>query len=185
MKKTHIVMIPFLCAMLVWVPLAALNSVYSDSQYSLGMNLEEENMIRSSHTLNAQTGTLNPVLVEHFGAASGVQSYSIGRTDINPTPRSEVFSPAGTQGNLHSVDCDGGHFLVGAGGSADFGSSQGTISLWIKWDATAPHGRFWGQHNDFETRWSSYGLILDWGGDTSISGTKTDWSYRSMVTPSR
>ncbi len=175
MKKTHIVMIPFLCAMLVWVPIAAPNSVYSDSQYSLGINLEEENMIRSSHTLNAQTGTLNPVLVEHFGAASGVQSYSIGRTDTNPTPGSEVFSPVGNQGNLHSTDCAGGHFLVGAGGSADFSSSAGTISLWIKWDATAPHGRFWGQHNDFETRWLSNSLTLDWGGDTSISGTKTDW----------
>jgi hypothetical protein len=147
----------------------------SYSRISIQSAFDDTNQLIPSNTLDARTGTLNPVLVEHFGSASGIQTYSIGRTDTEPNPGSEVFSPAGVQGNLHSADCSGGYFLVGAGGSTDFGSSQGTISLWIKWDITAPHGRFWGQHFDFETRWSGNSLTLDWGGDTTFAGTKNDW----------
>jgi hypothetical protein len=163
--------------MLVLVPLAAPYSNYSGPQISIQNGLDDVNRASPSQALNAQTGTLNPVHVEHFGATSGIQPYLIGRTDTEPTPGSEVFSPAGAQGNMHSADCSGGHFQVGAGGSADFGSSQGTISLWIKWDVTAPHGRFWGQDGNFETRWSSNRLTLDWGSDTTFMGTKNDWVH--------
>ncbi|MHA2150272.1 MAG: LamG-like jellyroll fold domain-containing protein, partial [Candidatus Thorarchaeota archaeon] len=175
MKRTPVVMILFLCAMLVWVPLAPPSLTLSFPQISIQNKLNARYQMSPSQTLNTKTGTLNPVIVEHFGSASGYQPYMIGRTDTESTPGSEVFSPVGAQGNLHSADCSGGYFLVGAGGSANFSSSQGTLSLWIRWDVTAPHGRFWGQHLDFETRWSSNRFTLDWGGDTSIVGTKNDW----------
>ncbi|MFX1561512.1 MAG: hypothetical protein ACFFBL_13055, partial [Promethearchaeota archaeon] len=175
MKRTQIVMILFLCYMLVWVPIEVPISISSDIQLSTPTNFDAKRMMSSSLELNAQTGTLDPVVVEHFGAASGVQPYTISRTDVEPTPRSEAFMPAGAQGNIQSVDCSGGYFLVGVGGSTDFGSSQGTISLWIKWDTTAPHGRFWGQAFDFETRWSSNRLTLDWGSDNTFFGIKSDW----------
>ncbi|MHA3963700.1 MAG: hypothetical protein AM325_009185, partial [Candidatus Thorarchaeota archaeon SMTZ1-45] len=161
MKKTWIVMIPFLCIMLVWVPISAPISENPSTQFLIQTTHSKAKPVSLSHTLDAKTGILNPVLIQHFGAASGVQPSSVGRTDTDPTPSSEVFCPVGPQGNYRSADCSGGYFVVGTGGSADFGSSQGTISLWIKWDGAAPHGRFWGQHDDFETRWSINRLTLD------------------------
>lgn len=128
-----------------------------------------------SQIIDAHTGTLSPVLIEH--TARGIDSstfYSV-RTDIAANPSSEVFLPVGAEGNLYSVDCTDGHFLVGAGGLTDFGSPEGTLSLWIKWDNGAPNGRFWGQHTNFETRWSSNRLVIDWGGDTTLQGTKNNW----------
>jgi len=98
-----------------------------------------------------------------------------GRTDVETSPGSEAWLPAGSTGNGRSADCTGGYFLVGAGGSADFGSPEGTISLWIKWDGTAPNGRLWGQDFEFETRWSSGRLVLDWGGDNTLLGSKNGW----------
>ncbi|MFW9963857.1 MAG: hypothetical protein ACFFCX_09860 [Candidatus Sifarchaeia archaeon] len=175
MKRTRIVIIPFLCIMLVWVPISTPISENPSTQFLIQTTHSEAKPASLSQTLDAKTGILDPVLIQHFGAASGVQLYSIGRTDTDPTPSSEVFCPVGPQGNYRSADCSGGYFVVGTGGSADFGSPQGTISLWIKWDGTAPHGRFWGQHADFETRWSTNRLTLDWGGDTSITGIKNDW----------
>ncbi len=124
---------------------------------------------------DTETGILNPVAIEHTGEASGPTEYLSARTDAVTSPRSEVWLPAGSPGNTRSADCSGGYFLVGAGGSADFGSSEGTISMWIKWDSTAPNGRFWGQHFDFETRWASGQIALDWGGDSSLQGSKSDW----------
>lgn len=175
MKRTSIVMILFLSAMLVWVPYTAPTTFNPSSQVTIEIDHDTQVHMSPSQVLEQQTGTLNPVLIEHFGAASMVQPYELARTDTDSTPGSEAFSPIGAQGNLHSADCDGGHFLVGVGGSCDFGSSQGTISLWIKWDVDAPNGRFWGQHYDFETRWSSNRFTLDWGGDNTLIGTKTDW----------
>ena len=149
LKKTLVVMIPFLCAMLVWVPIAAPSLTNSHSQISIQNVVDDDEQMTLSHELNPHTGILDPVRVEHTAATSGTYPYATGRTDIEPTPGSEVFLPAGVDGNSYSADCTGGYFLVGDGGSADFGSSQGTISLWIKFDLTGPHGRFWGQHFDF------------------------------------
>ncbi|MFX1285665.1 MAG: hypothetical protein ACFFB5_18640 [Promethearchaeota archaeon] len=72
-----------------------------------------------------------------------------------------------SSGNTHSWDAPGGfgNFLqVGSGGLTDFGSTSGTISLWLKFDSIS--GRFWGQHTDFEIRFGGIGnseLHLDWG----------------------
>ena len=168
-------MIPFLCAMLVWVPLAAPMQSTSYPQISIQTIVDDVDHRSLSNEIESRTGTLNPVLVEHTAATSGVHPYVEGRFDIENTPGSEVFLPSGADDNSFSADCTGGYFLVGPVGSADFSSTQGTISLWINWHLTAPHGRFWGQHTDFETRWSSNRLTLDWGGDTTLVGLKTDW----------
>ncbi|MHA1576622.1 MAG: hypothetical protein ACTSU3_04615, partial [Candidatus Thorarchaeota archaeon] len=123
----------------------------------------------------SEGGILDPVLIEHTGSAVSSSSYVLVHNDVTPTLSTEVFLPAGHPDNQYSADCTGGYFLVGAGGSADFGSPAGTISLWIKWDGSAPHGRFWGQDFDFETRWAGGAMVLDMGGDTSLTGSKTDW----------
>ncbi|MHA1907095.1 MAG: hypothetical protein ACW98Y_07360, partial [Candidatus Thorarchaeota archaeon] len=126
-------------------------------------------------TGETEEGILEPVLIEHTGSASGSSAYALEQNDVTPTPSTEVFLPAGHPSNDYSADCTGGYFLSGSGGSADFGSPAGTISLWIKWDQSAPSGRFWGQHYDFETRWSGGAMVLDWGGDGSLAGSKNDW----------
>jgi hypothetical protein len=128
-----------------------------------------------SHDLGPKIGALDPILVEHTGFPSGSEQFQIGRTDTELYPSSEVLLPAGGASNSRSADCSGGYFLVGPGGSVDFGSPEGTISLWIKWDVSSPHGRFWGQDGNFETRWESNRLRLDWGSDNTFLGTKNDW----------
>jgi hypothetical protein len=123
---------------------------------------------------SAESGVLDPVNVEHMASAVWSTQSSF-RNDVNSQMQDDVFLPAGASGNEFSAFCTGGYFLVGAGGSTDFGSSAGTISLWLNWNATAPQGRFWGQHQDFETRWSGGALVLDWGVGSALTGSKTNW----------
>ncbi len=120
-------------------------------------------------------GILDPVLIEHTGRPSVSQIYSTARTDTTKYPQSETQLTSGDAENLYSAHCAGGYFLVGDAGFTDFGTPEGTISLWIKWDDIAPNGRFWGQEADFETRWSNGRLILDWGNDNTFSGIKNTW----------
>ncbi|MFW9892667.1 MAG: hypothetical protein ACFFFO_10715 [Candidatus Thorarchaeota archaeon] len=164
-----------LCMLLVWIPLPMIfGTQSSDIHYSLSV----ADVPSISHELissDTYIGTLDPVDIEHIGSMAGTSEYIVGRTDVAPSLGSEAWLPLGSPGNSFSADCDGGYFLVGAGGSADFGSPAGTISLWLKWDISAPHGRFWGQDQDFETRWSSDRLMVDWGSDNTFQGTKSDW----------
>ncbi|MFQ5976630.1 MAG: hypothetical protein ACE5OZ_00700 [Candidatus Heimdallarchaeota archaeon] len=70
----------------------------------------------------------------------------------------------------YSWDAPGGtgnYLQVGSGGSEDFGYTAGTISFWIKFDTIS--GRFWGQHQNFEVRFSGNSLVLDFGGTNSLS----------------
>ncbi|MHA2024870.1 MAG: hypothetical protein ACW98U_03120 [Candidatus Thorarchaeota archaeon] len=163
-----------LCTMLVVIPFTVHNT--ESSHLLISQRLTQVNQhSQTPSDLESVTGTLDPIKIEHIGTIAGSSVYQIGRTDVEPSPGSEAWLPIGTRGNSFSADCDGGYFLVGSGGSADFGSSSGTISLWLKWHLTAPNGRFWGQHFDFETRWAGNRLTLDWGTDTTFQGTKTDW----------
>lgn len=168
-------MIPLMALMIVCLPLAVpivdgppLIESHSDSADAV-------THYRDYLMADTETGSLNPVVIEHTGEPSGTVQYLKGRTDIDSSPSSEVWLPAGSPANTRSADCTGGYFLVGASGAADFSSPEGTISMWIKWDVTAPHGRFWGQDYDFETRWSSGRIVLDWGSDTTFQGIKSDW----------
>ncbi|TFG33775.1 hypothetical protein EU527_06810 [Candidatus Thorarchaeota archaeon] len=175
MKRYMMVFIQFFWIMLLCTPPAAfeepviLISTGLDNVHGYS-ELSGDSEIASYHT-----GLLNPVVIEHTGRAASPSTYSITRTDKTKYPQSEIELPSGLEGNLYSAECNGGHFLVGENGQTDFSSSEGTISLWIKWDITAPNGRFWGQHSDFETRWSNRRLVLDWGSDTTLQGSKTDW----------
>jgi hypothetical protein len=126
--------------------------------------------------IGSQSGVLNPVSIIHTATTHGYTQIQSIRTDVEHNPRSEVWLPAGAPESYYSLDCyDRGYLLVGSGGNADFSSSAGTISWWGKWDVSAPHGRFWGQDNNFETRWSGGSLVLDWGGDNTFFGVKSDW----------
>ncbi|UCH04172.1 MAG: hypothetical protein JSW05_11420, partial [Candidatus Thorarchaeota archaeon] len=176
MPQIRAVVIPLMALMLVWMPLAI--PMLQDTGFSDLLDCgESTNLPHGEHiAADTETGILNPVIVEHTGEASGPTQYVNGRTDVESTPGSEAWLPAGSPGNSRSADCSGGYFLVGVGGLADFGSPEGTISLWIKWDDTGPHGRFWGQDFEFETRWSANRLILDWGSDNTLQGSKTDWT---------
>jgi len=161
--------------MLVWVPFDI--PFVSNANSPSIIEYRDESIVQktTSQDIGTLTGILDPVLVEHTGAASGSVQYQIGRTDTEHNPSSEVYLPTGAQGNSYSADCNGGYFRVGTGGSTSFASPAGTISLWIKWDVNAPHGRFWGQHTDFETRWETNRLRLDWGSDNTLLGNKNDW----------
>jgi hypothetical protein len=148
------------------------------SELGIGLSSSEHSgasITSAAYEPDPLTGILDPVTVEHVGVPSGPTIYATGRTDTTETPTGEAWLPAGAVGNLRSAACDGGYFLVGAGGSTSFASPAGTISLWIKWDGSATNGRFWGQDGNFETRWSSGRLVLDWGGDGNLQGTKSDW----------
>jgi hypothetical protein len=163
--------------MLGWAPLATPSTTTSRTDFSNPVRLSQGMYHSLSESPEPRTGTLNSVLIEHFGSSAAVQPYTIARTDTTHQPSSEAFSPMGSQGNRYSADCSGGYFLVGVSGLTDFGSSQGTISLWIKWDSSLASGRFWGQDYNFETRWSGDNrLTLDWGGDNTIIGNKNDWA---------
>ena len=58
--------------------------------------------------------------------------------------------------------------MVVGNGTVDWGSSEGTISFWVKMDGSV-QGRFWGQNGNMETRWSGTNLVLDWGATTSMT----------------
>ncbi len=145
----------------------------------LESDFSENNVVSTpdnNHVLSdLQTGTLDPVLIKHTGSSSGMTQSGTLRTDVNTNPSSETYLPAGAPDNYYSGRCSGGYFLVGSGGSADFSSPAGTISFWAKWNSDAPHGRFWGQHADFETRFLSNEFTIDWDTDTSLHGDKSDW----------
>ena len=175
MKRTNLVILLSLGFMLVCGPyvVPSFSLVSSGASRSVLFEQKEQGVIGQNP--GPKTGILSPVLIEHTGMPSGTVQYQSGRTDTNHNPSSEVMLPAGVEGSSFSADCSGGYFLVGNGGSVDFGSSSGTISLWIKWDVNAPHGRFWGQHSNFETRWENDRLRLDWGSDNTLLGTKNDW----------
>ncbi|MFX1471570.1 MAG: hypothetical protein ACFFBM_03615 [Promethearchaeota archaeon] len=144
-----------------------------ESNLSSNYGLEETNLPAD---MASQSGVLNPVSIHHTGTTHGYTQAQSLRTDVDANPHSEILLPAGAPENYYSADCyDGGFFLVGSGGYADFGSSAGTLSWWSKWDRSAPHGRFWGQDNNFESRWSGGSLVLDWGSDNTFFGVKSDW----------
>lgn len=136
---------------------------------------EDQEVIPAQTIIEPLTGTLDPLLIEHKGSAYGLTTYSSVRTDTVQSPTAEVLSPVGGLDNTLSADCTGGYFLVGEAGAVDFGSPAGTISLWLKFDLIAPNGRFWGQDYNFETRWASNRLTLDWGADNTLQGLKSDW----------
>ena len=129
----------------------------------------------SQNGFDTYSGHLDPVLVEERAVPLEPTIYTSARTDVSASADAEVWLPAGSPGNIKSAECDGDYFLVGDSGSADFGGVAGTISLWLKWTDNAASGRFWGQDQDFETRWSLGRLVLDWGGDGSLTGNKNDW----------
>lgn len=167
------VVIPLLAVILALLPHVGL-PVPTNNTLSNNLNSSEA-PVDYFKTSDVQSGNLNPILLKHTGSTSGMTQSSTIRTDVNSHPTSEVYLPAGAPDNYYSGEGDGGYYLVGSGGSADFGVAAGTISFWGKWDSVAPHGRFWGQDADFETRWLTNQLVLDWDSDGTIQGTKNNW----------
>jgi hypothetical protein len=92
------------------------------------------------------------------------------------------FSEESPGSNTYSLDASGGYMIVGDG-TPDWGSTAGTI-FWVKMDSTV-QGRFWGQNDNMETRWSGNYLVLDWGGTgsmTSATSFSTDlWYFVAIV----
>ncbi|MHA1903342.1 MAG: hypothetical protein ACW968_04980 [Candidatus Thorarchaeota archaeon] len=170
-----LVAIPVLMMPFAVAPTAIFSS--TDDVNDSTHNLEEDPRQNTSLAhIDVQNGVLDPVDIWQTGTAHGFTQYQSGSTDVEPNPTTEVWLPAGAPETYYSADCyDSGFFLVGPGGSADFSSPAGTLSWWGKWDGSAPHGRFWGQHGDFELRWSSGRMVLDWGIDTSLTGSKSVW----------
>jgi hypothetical protein len=84
--------------------------------------------------------------------------------------------------NTHSFRASGGYMRVGDG-TPNWGSATGTISFWVKWNTVS--GRPWGQHENMETRMSGSRLVLDWGGSTSLTSTRSfvagTWYFIAIV----
>ncbi|TFG31183.1 hypothetical protein EU528_06850 [Candidatus Thorarchaeota archaeon] len=172
MHSRRLVIIPLLVVLLAVLPST---SFFYSSESELPDDANNSAPVRNFETTDIQTGILDPVIIEHRGSSNGMTRSGSARTDVNPNPSSEAYLPVGAPNNYYSGMCAGGYFLVGSGGSADFSSPTGTISFWAKWNSNAPHGRFWGQHGDFETRWSGDELIIDWDTDTTLQGSKNNW----------
>ena len=172
LSNTKLVVSLLLVAFLVILPSTA---IFGNSGIDIPAIDTTNSPVNNYMTADTQTGTLNPVLIKLAGSSNGMTQTGTLRTDVDSNPSSETNLPAGAPNDYHSGKCSGGYFLVGSGGSADFGSPAGTISFWAKWDSNAPHGRFWGQHANFETRFLSNAFTIDWDTDTSLQGSKTDW----------
>jgi len=85
--------------------------------------------------------------------------------------------------NTHSLDATGGYMIIGDG-TPDWGSTTGTISFWVKMDASV-QGRFYGQDGNMETRWSGTNLLLDWGATGSMTSAYSfsadTWYFVAIV----
>ncbi|HLC01103.1 MAG TPA: DUF2341 domain-containing protein, partial [Candidatus Bathyarchaeia archaeon] len=82
--------------------------------------------------------------------------------------------------NTHSLDATGGYMNIS---TANWGSTVGTISFWIRWDAVS--NRPWGQHDNMETRFEGSNLVLDWGAVGSLTSstgfTASKWFFIAIV----
>jgi len=85
--------------------------------------------------------------------------------------------------NAYSLDATGGYMTIGDG-TPDWGSTTGTISFWVKMDNSV-QGRFWGQNDMMETRWSVTYLLLDWGATGSMTSaysfSANKWYFVAIV----
>ena len=84
--------------------------------------------------------------------------------------------------NTHSLDAAGGYMMIGDG-TANWGSTTGTISFWIKWNSVGD--RPWGQHDNMEIRFSGLNMVVDWGTANSITSstsfTAGKWYFIAIV----
>ena len=80
----------------------------------------------------------------------------------------EVAIYADKGNNTHSLDAAGGYMMIGDG-TANWGSTTGTISFWIKWNSVG--NRPWGQHENMEIRFSGLNIVVDWGAAGSITSS--------------
>lgn len=106
-------------------------------------------------------------------------------TGVSSIPASTwtvYYRAYGTASNTHSLRASGGYMRVGDG-TPNWGSATGTISFWVKWSTVS--GRPWGQHENMETRMSASRLVLDWGGSTSLTSTRSfvagTWYFIAIV----
>jgi hypothetical protein len=144
-------------------------------------------------TTNSYTTPTNPTGATHnnnqyrIRAAYNKPSYNYvldheeqwTNTDYHETNEELCINIMGT--NTHSLDATGGYMIVGSG-TPNWGSTSGTISFWIKWDAVA--NRPWGQHDNMETRFEGTNLVIDWGAVgslTSTSFTSGSWYFIAIV----
>ncbi|MHA1969569.1 MAG: LamG-like jellyroll fold domain-containing protein, partial [Candidatus Hodarchaeales archaeon] len=103
-------------------------------------------------------------------SASSIDCIEAGSGGSFSTDISSAFPSGGSGSNLYCWDNNGfsdAYLKVGDSGATDFGSSSGTISLWLNFWGTR-EGHFWGQHDSFEIRFSGDDLKLDFGEKDSL-----------------
>jgi hypothetical protein len=97
-------------------------------------------------------------------------------------PTEELAVYVDKRNNTHSLDATGGHMIIGDG-TANWGSTIGTISFWIKWNSIG--NRPWGQHENMEIRFSGLNMVVDWGAASSITSstsfTAGKWYFIAIV----
>jgi hypothetical protein len=105
-------------------------------------------------------------------------------TNVDFNETNEILCLKMQSGNSYSLDATGGYMRIG-GGTPDWGSSQGTISFWIKWNSLSSTSKPWGQNDYMEIRTSGSHLVLDWGGSSSLTSstsfTTGKWYFIAIV----
>jgi len=89
-------------------------------------------------------------------------------------------------GTLQNMDgnnynsANGGYFTFDGSneyvnlGQVQVNTASGTIGFWVELDTI--NGRFFGRHNQFEVRFQSSTLRLDFGGNSSLTSNRTSWT---------
>ena len=125
--------------------------------------LEENKGNYEVNDYSLDTGSSNVDGIDNTGSANNI---------VNAQDKDSTYLNITEEVSTKSLDAQGAYFLVG-GGTTDFSSSAGTIEFWVNYDVIA--GRVWGQHTDFEMRFSGTTIQLDFGTGFSIAGTKLNW----------
>jgi hypothetical protein len=104
-------------------------------------------------------------------------------TNVDYSQANEVLGIYLKSDNTYSLNGAGGFMVIG-NGNPDWGSTTGTISFWGKMNNSV-QGRFWGQDDNMETRWSGSNLVLDWGMTDSLissySFSANKWYFFAIV----
>ncbi len=139
-------------------------------------SIESNDKIQSSWNIDAAS--------LHLWSLNYSLDLEVQWTSVDPSQRNEILCINMQGGNTFSLDATGGYMRIG-GGTPDWGSTQGTISFWIKWDSLSSVSRPWGQNDRMELYTSGSHLILNWGGSTSLTSstsfTTNKWYFIAIT----
>jgi hypothetical protein len=175
-----------------WNEITRLDNVGEDSWYHYTTMITDSQYFKSNFQIRWRVGYLDyneHVYIDLVTITKQINNYNyeldleLQWTDVNPGLTNELAIYCQDAINTHSLDNTNGYMRVGDG-NVDWGSSAGTISFWIKLDSI--NGRPWGQHNYMETRFDDNKFKIDWGLNTPVIESNTNfiinkWYFIAVV----